>query len=135
MAEKKYSAQTKRVLKHTGEQTANARELASLRDYFAKQAGVLKKEMEGMESPDPFNPYSGKIMLKPGYWDKQTEWGEVFDRELEFERAAEEAPFNMTALLQAAVREHGMPKKRTENRGALLTQEAAQRLLQATSRR
>ena len=133
MAEKKYSAQTKRALKHTGEQTAHAKEMARLREYFAKQARTLEEGLTGMESTNPYEV--GKVMVEPGYWDKQAEWGEIFRRELEFERAAEEAPFNMTALLQAAVREHGMPKKRTETRGALLTQEAAQRLLQATRRR
>ena len=61
MAEKKYSDRTKRVLKHTREQTAHAQELAGLREYFATQTRGLEEVM--FAPPDA----AGRRDLLPGY--------------------------------------------------------------------
>ena len=137
--EKKYSAQIKRVLKHTGEQTEHVRDLSKAAEHYSRESADLKKELRKGEGP----AINGKVSLPPGYWMPEAiaerralgdEWNENYDRWDELKTATEEAPFNMTALWEAAVREYGMPNKRTESRGALLTQEAARRLLQARGR-
>jgi hypothetical protein len=134
VAKKKRTEETKRVLKHTRKQMEHARDLSKAAESTAEEGEDIKEEMNAYARQRPWPEdywMPAGIAKRKGFQD---EWNENYDRWDELKTAAGEAPFNMTALMKAAVREHGMPKKKKKSRGALFSREQAARLLKARRR-
>jgi hypothetical protein len=103
---KPYSKRTKNIIKYAKEQTEQARNL----DRYANNAKGRKKTLhKSMVKKGP----DGQDIILPGYHKNADEWNEEYDTQMEMRDAQEsDTPFPMKALLEAAVREHGMPKRR-----------------------
>lgn len=134
MAKKKRTEETKRVLKHTRKQMEHARDLSKAAESTDEEREEITKEMnaEARQRPWPKDYWMAEGIARRKA--REVEWNENYDRWDELKTAAGEAPFNMTALMKAAVREHGMPKKKKKNRGALFSREQAARLLKGRRR-
>jgi len=102
---KPYSKRTRNIIEYAKEQTEQARNL----DRYANNAKARKKTLhKSMIKKGP----DGQDIILPGYHEKANEWNEEYDTQMEMKDAQEyETPFPMKALLEAAVREHGMPTK------------------------
>lgn len=103
---KPYSKRTQNTLRYAREQGAHIRDLSKAGEYFKGQKKDLEKDMMKKEGPE----INGKVKLLPGYWEKQDEWNKKYERQLELEDAQEETDYPWSELVQAAVKEHGMPK-------------------------
>tara|TARA_R110002051_G_scaffold15110_2_gene47713 strand:- start:5205 stop:5609 length:405 start_codon:yes stop_codon:yes gene_type:complete len=131
---KPYSKRTKRALKHTRKQTENVRDLSKDLESTAKEGEEITKEMDADAKQKPWPKdywMPGGIARRKGFLDQ---WNENYDRWDELKTTTEEAPFNMTALMKAAVREHGMPKKK-KSRGAIFSREQAAKLQKKIKKR
>ena len=148
---KPYSKRTKRVLKHTKEQTEHARDLSKTADNLKAQRKGMDDETNklgvkysGLMAPSPFGDfgntpiseriYSINAKHKPGwaeakdkYEKSKSDANDKYGEEVRMQEAAGNAPFNMTALMQSAVREHGMPKRK-KGRSDSASREKAARL-------
>jgi|TARA_R100000482_G_scaffold120411_1_gene65666 hypothetical protein len=107
--------------------TQRIKKLSDLRDIALKKlnAKVATFDQDTKRVVRDSGSLSGLRKIE----DALQEAGEAYD---EAQQDVEKAPFEMLKLLQAAERKHGKPfRKKKTGRGALLTKEAAKRLLKA----
>tara|TARA_R100000951_G_scaffold116237_1_gene127206 strand:+ start:1151 stop:1540 length:390 start_codon:yes stop_codon:yes gene_type:complete len=107
--------------------TRRIKKLSDLRDIASKKLDAKLTSFNRDRKQVVGN--SGSLSDLKKIEDALQEAGEAYD---DAEQDAEKAPFEMLKLLQAAERKHGKPfRKKKTGRGALLTKEAAKRLLKA----
>ncbi len=110
--------------------TQRIKKLSDLRDITSKKLDA--KLMAFSQDSKQVVGNSGSLSDLKKIEDALLEAGEAYD---EAGQDAENAPFEMLKLLQAAERKHGKPfRKKKSGRGALLTKEAAERLLRIRNR-
>jgi len=112
---KKYSPTTQRVLKQARKDTRSIKGL---------------KDAQGLTEAEATANASRADWANP---DNLDEWIDLQEEAGKLEGKAQEHPFPMAQLLQAAVREHGMPKKKSP--GTLMRKKAAKEFLERLSRR
>tara|TARA_R100001086_G_scaffold240438_2_gene166506 strand:+ start:1197 stop:1556 length:360 start_codon:yes stop_codon:yes gene_type:complete len=115
---KPYSKRTQNLLQYAREQGEQIRDLdRSRRTARAERKSLHKK----MVKKGP----KGEDIILPGYHENVDAWNEEYDHELDMQDAQEETHYPMIELMQAAVREYGMPK--SHKKRAKLRSKAAKR--------
>tara|TARA_R110002020_G_scaffold174408_1_gene365872 strand:+ start:79 stop:432 length:354 start_codon:yes stop_codon:yes gene_type:complete len=98
MTKKRYSPATKRVLKQAKKDTRSVRNLRDEEGYYKAETDALIDQTIKLPHSEQDPDLGANI-------------DESLNRAYDAKEKADAHPFPMAALLQAAVREHGMPSK------------------------